>query len=654
MKISTILDHIDSGHMALPEFQRGYVWNRDQVRGLFDSLYRRHPVGGLLVWATESKDATHRGDGKLAAGVVKLLLDGQQRMTSLYGVVRGHPPKFFDGNAQAFTGLRFHLENETFEFYQPVKMKDDPLWIDVTELMQRGTAGLGEFVTRLSAQPELAPRIGEYVGRLSRLLSITDIDLHVEEVTGSDKSLDVVVDIFNRVNSGGTKLSKGDLALAKICADWPEGREAMKAKLREWEKAGYHFNLDWLLRSVNTVLTGEAKFQYLHEKSAEEVQDALERASKHIDTSLNLISGRLGLDHDRVFFGRFAVPVMARYLDQRQQRKLGPMGEKERDKLLFWYVQAAMWGRFSGSTESYIDQDLSALEGEGDGLDKLLDQLRLWHGGLRAEPGHFTGWSLGARFYPVLYMLTRMGAARDWGTGLPLKASLLGKMSRLEVHHIFPRAQLYKHKYSRSQVNALANFCFLTKDTNLVITDRLPEEYFLEVEAKHPGALASQWIPLEPELWKVERFDDFLEARRALLAAELNQRMDELLHGDTRWLGGSAVAAPTPAAVSGGITSNEEEAELEALNDWVELQGLPRGVLAYDLADSDSGAQLAVLDLAWPSGLQEELSQPVAVLLDEEAATIQAASSAGFRCFTDSQTFRRYVESNVLAGASNV
>ena len=119
MKVSTILDHIDSGHMALPEFQRGYVWNRDQVRGLFGSLYRRHPVGMLLVWATESKTATHRGEGPLAAGVVKLLLDGQQRMTSLYGAVRGKPPKFFDGNAAAFTGLRFHLDTETFAFYQP-------------------------------------------------------------------------------------------------------------------------------------------------------------------------------------------------------------------------------------------------------------------------------------------------------------------------------------------------------------------------------------------------------------------------------------------------------------------------------------------------------------------------------------------------------
>ena len=653
MKISTILDHIDSGHMALPEFQRGYVWNRDQVRGLFDSLYRRHPVGGLLVWATESSTAVHRGDGTLAAGVVKLLLDGQQRMTSLYGVVRGKEPKFFDGNAQAFKGLQFHLDSQSFEFYQPVKMKDDPLWIDVTALMKAGNDGLGGYVTQLATQPHLAPKLGAFVGRLSQLLGIVDIELHIEEVTGADKSLDVVVDIFNRVNSGGTKLSKGDLALAKICAEWPDARDEMKAKLKDWAKADYRFNLDWLLRSVNTVLTGEAKFLHLHEKSAAEVKDALVRATKHIDTSLNLIGGRLGLDHDQVFFGRFGVPVMARYLDQRQSKNLGPMDEKERDKLLFWFAQAAMWGRFSGSTESFIDQDLEALEGDDGGLDKLLEQLRLWHGGLRAEPGHFTGWSQGARFYPVLYLLTRMGASRDWGTGLPLKSSLLGKMSRLEVHHIFPKAQLYKRNHKRSDVNALANYCFLTKDTNLNISDTLPEIYFREVEAAHPGSLASQWIPDDPALWKVERFRDFLEARKALLAAELNARMEELLHGDIGWLAGPAAVKPVAAAVTGGITSESEEAELEALNEWVEGEGLPRGLLAYDFSDPESGEQKAVFDLAWPSGLQVELSQPVAVLLNEDAATMAMASQAGFRCFTSGESFRKYVAAEVLSGAEH-
>lgn len=645
MKISTILDHIDSGHMALPEFQRGYVWNRDQIRGLFDSLYRRHPVGGLLVWVTESSGASHRGDGTLAAGVVKLLLDGQQRMTSLYGVMRGKPPRFFDGNPQVFSGLRFHLEEQTFAFYQPVKMRDDPLWVDVTELMKKGTAGLGEFVTRLSTQPGLAPKIGEYVARLSRLLGAADIDLHVEEVTGADKTLDVVVDIFNRVNSGGTKLSKGDLALAKICADWPEARDMMKAKLAEWDGAGYHFNLDWLLRSVNTVLTGEAKFQFLDGKTAEEVRNGLKRATKYIDTSLNLIGGRLGLDHDRVFFGRFGVPVIVRYLDQHP----GQINEKERDKLLFWFAQAGMWGRFSGSTESFIDQDLGALEGADGGLDKLLEQLRLWHGGLSVEPGNFTGSSLGARFYPVLYLLTRMSQARDWGTGLALKSSLLGKMSKLEVHHIFPKAQLYKKKFMRSDVNALANFCFLTKDTNLNISDRLPEEYFPEIEKAHPGALASQWIPMDPVLWKIENYPAFLEARRVLLADAVNQCMTELLHGDTRWMVGRPLAVPAAAAVSGGIADEEEEQRLEELNDWVEAQGLPRGELAFDCSDPDTGEQKAVFDLAWPSGLQEELSEPVAVLLNESAGTIALASQAGFRCFTDVGEFQQYVMTEVVA-----
>ena len=645
MQISTILDQIDSGFIALPEFQRGYVWSREQVRGLFDSMYHRHPVGGLLVWATEAKMAAHRGDGSIPAGIVKLLLDGQQRITSLYGVVRGEPPKFFDGNVQAFTGLRFHLATETFAFFQPIRMRDDPLWIDVTELMQGGTDGLGSFIARLSADPEFASQIGDFAGRLSKLLGIKDIELHIEEVTGEEKTLDIVVDIFNRVNSGGTKLSKGDLALAKICAEWPGARDVMKEKLTKWADAGYHFSLDWLLRSINTTLTGEANFSHLHGKTAQDIQDGLTRATRHIDTSLNLIAGRLGLDHDRVFFGRFSVPVMVRYLDRRS----GGLTAGERDKLLFWFAQAGMWGRFSGSTESVIDQDLAVLERTGGGLDALIEQLRLTQGGLRVEPGHFTGWSLGARFYPVLYMLTRMGAACDWGTGLPLKADMLGKMSSLEVHHIFPKSKLYKQERTRAEVNALANFCFLTKETNLSISDQLPEEYFPEVESTHPGALASQWIPMDPALWNIEKYADFLDARRQLLAAEANRCFEGLLQGDTHWLAASAPTSTEPAPVPvGGIASEAEELELEGLNDWVAEHGLPSGEMAYDYADPESGVQRAVFDLVWESGIQPGLTGPVAVLLNETAEVLSLASAAGFRCFTTPREFRTYVETEIL------
>lgn len=647
MKISTILDHIDSGHMALPEFQRGYVWNRDQVRGLMDSLYRRHPVGSLLVWATESASASARGDGTLAPGVVKLLLDGQQRITSLYGIVRGHPPRFFDGDERAFTGLYFHLEREEFNFYSPVHMKDDPLWIDVSALMQQGNAGIGQFVGALSTNPTHAARLGDYVGRLSAILGIKDIEVHVEEVTGRDKTIRVVVDIFNRVNSRGTQLSKGDLALAKICAEWTDARDTMKAALGRWRKAGFDFDLDWLLRSVNTVITGEAKFLHLHNVSSADVKKGLERAERAIDSLLNLVAGRLGLDHDRVLFGRFAFPVMVRYLDQRG----GALDEqKERDRLLFWYVQSAMRGRYSGSTETVIDKDLELIEGASGGLDRLIDELRVWYGGLGVSPEHFKGASRGARFYPVLYMLTRTGEARDLGTGLPLKQSLLGKMNKLEVHHIFPKALLKKAGYARPERNAVANFCFLTKDTNLKVGARPPEEYLAEVEAKQPGALASQWIPCDPALWKVERYADFLEARRELLAAATNDLLSQLA--------GEPVTPPEKRAVRvedersedrpmGGVDSEEEEQALAELQGWVSERGLAPGVLSFDLAD-DHGEPLAVLDLAWPEGVQPRFSPPVAVLLNEPAEVVAAASAAGFRCFTSTEGFRRYVMRELL------
>jgi hypothetical protein len=73
MKISTILAQIDLGTIALPKFQRGYVWNREQVRGLMNSLYRKFPIGSLLVWVIQSDEALTRGDGPTTPGVVKSL-----------------------------------------------------------------------------------------------------------------------------------------------------------------------------------------------------------------------------------------------------------------------------------------------------------------------------------------------------------------------------------------------------------------------------------------------------------------------------------------------------------------------------------------------------------------------------------------------------
>jgi hypothetical protein len=335
-KLSTILVQIQSGTVLLPEFQRGYVWNRDQVRGLMRSLYLGHPVGGLLVWETETDPGSVRGTDGAGSGVKLLLLDGQQRVTSLYGIMCGEPPAFFEGDKTAFTGLHFNVEDEVFEFYAPSKMKDDPRWVDVTALF---VDGLEPQIDRLNSDPATAPRIVPYMTRLAKLRSLSDREFHQEKITGADKTVDVVVEIFNRVNSGGTKLSKGDLALAKICADRPQARSEMRSHLATWANADFGFNLDWLLRNINAVATGRAQFEALDAVTPTEFANALAASARYISGFLDVVSGRLGLDHNRVLMGRYAIPVVSRFLHLNGGQF---QNHTERDRMLYWYVHAAL------------------------------------------------------------------------------------------------------------------------------------------------------------------------------------------------------------------------------------------------------------------------------------------------------------------------
>jgi hypothetical protein len=643
MKIRTILDQIDLGAMALPEFQRGYVWNRPQVRGLMNSLYRRHPVGSLLIWKTRSEGAAARGDLPVQEGYVSLLLDGQQRMTSLYGLVRGQPPPFFEGNASAFSDLRFNLEEETFEFFAPVKMRDDPLWIEVTPILRDGPASVLE---RLATEMTGDPRLATFLTRLQSLAAICDIDLHTEEVTGEDKTIDVVVDIFNRVNSGGTKLSKGDLALARICVQQPDARERMHGLLHKWSLVGFdQFTLDWLLRNVNAVIADRAEFSALAGVDRDAFELGLETTDRALSKALNLIAGRLGLDHARVLGGRGAFPVISRLLSVRD---LKLKDAKETDGLLYWYVHSFLWGRYAGSTETVLNQDLEALRDNPDdpvpALIALLEQSR---GDLEVRPNDFVGWSIGARFYPLLYMLTRVCHAQDWGSGIELKHGMLGPSGALELHHVFPKAMLYRHGYSKSDANALANFTFLTVETNREISDSDPHAYLPRYLEIHPDAVGSHWIPMDPDLWKVENYPAFLEARRELLTAAANDFFHELRNGS---LASDTEEEKAMVGVSVVSTDDDEARIVDEVNAWLEERGLPRGEVSFELIGDNDGLLDAVLDLAWPDGIQVGLSGPVALLLNEESKVEEAAGGHGFRFFTSADDLKRHVETDLLEG----
>ena len=639
MKLRNILEQIDNNILVLPQFQRGFVWKRWQVRNLMVSLYQDYPIGSMLVWQTKPQQSEIKGSEAPSLSVNELLLDGQQRLTSLYGIVRGKKPEFSNADPSTFLNLYFNVATQEFEFYGPTKMRHNPLWVSVTSMMQKD---LGDVIKPFIGEPNLA----EYIGRIARITGILERNFHVETLTDQNKPMDVIVDIFNQVNSGGTKLSKGDLALAKICADWPQARETMQARLDTLATREYYFNLDWLLRCANGLVTNHADFSELErqEVSVERMQDGLARAEIHIDSALNLLASRLGLDHSYVQGSPNALIPLALFFD-----KHGAFPDQNTlDRLCYWYVHAMLWQRYSSQVETRIRQDIVAIDEGAGSVADLIERLRENRWPLRVYQRDLTAANRGGRFYALLYMLSRVYGAKDLCKGIELKKFLLGGGNRLELHHIFPKAQLYKCGiFERGEINVVANFAFLTKDCNLQISATLPQVYFPQYEEKHPGVLESHWIPMDEQLWKIENYRDFLAARRELLAKAANDFLDQLYHGAIPESEAPQSTYETAAPRPISIANDEEESALLHVMDWMKEKGLPSGELGFELPLADNGDAI-VLDLAWPNGIQEGLSRKVALLIDETPETLATVNHADYEYFTRVDELKCYVQREIL------
>lgn len=378
-----------------------------------------------------------------------------------------------------------------------------------------------------------------------------------------------------------------------------------------------------------------ARSSPLETVSPQDFSSALDRSARYVSNFLDAVSGRLGLDHDRVLMGRGAIPVVSRLLHLTGGRFTDA---RQRDRALFWYIHAGLWGRFASATETTLAQDYEVLERAG--IDGLVGSLERWRGSLDIRPHDFEGSSRGSRFYPLLYMLTRVKGARDVGSGLQLRAEMLGHLTSLQVHHIFPKALLYRAGFERTDVNAIANFCFLTQETNLAVGKRRPEDYFAEAEQKHPGVLASQWIPDDPALWSVDRYWDFLAARRELLADAAQSFLAELRDGTTPASTGADLQRIQAVADD---ADDVRAAQVKVLVDELVRLGCAEPALDNEIADPATGRQLAVAEAFWVDGLQPGQGRPVVLELDLKPADLPRMEELGYKVFTSIDALRGYV-----------
>lgn len=550
--VEELVSQIERGELRLPEMQRRYVWRATRVRDLLDSLYRGYPSGAILVWESESEVPQREfavSQAKNPYGTSKLLLDGQQRLTSLSAIIRGEPIKV-RGRKKPIDIL-FNLEHpEQLSFITEVNedQEDDvvddeedateddlakrfsqmtfvvaskrlakiPHWISVTEVFKSDSDG--PLLQKAGLKGFDDPNYKKYSERLKQLRNIKKY-LYTTHILERKHSYEEVTEIFVRVNSLGAKLRSSDLALAQITAKWKNALAAFEDFQKECDEAGFDLELGTLVRCLVVFATGQSRFKTVSSLSLEKLQDNWKLAKDGIHFALNFLKSNAKLDSPALLSSPYFIISLA-YFGHAHDYNLS---HKQEADLKYWLYIANMKGRYSrGSSESILDQDLSTINRRKD-AQGLLDILQTQVGRMEVVTEDLEGRNQRSAIFKMMFLVFREDGAKDWHSNLSISVNHQGRQHKLQFHHIFPRGIL-KNKYPVREINDIANLAFIGGKTNRKISNKEPAVYFPDViERQGDNAFRKQCIPLQDDYLKLEHYPEFLQERRRLIAERINE-----------------------------------------------------------------------------------------------------------------------------------
>ena len=558
--ISTLVDMYRRGELRLPEIQRHYVWRGTQVRDLFDSLYRGYPSGSILMWETDepvpTRDFAVAQDTTAFAGR-KLLLDGQQRLTSLTAVLSGQPVTV--RGRKRPVRILFNLEHP--EGPPGVEAQDDtvedsPLIPDdeindeaeetgeetaMVERLRQRTFVVGSraieaqphwvSVSDVFEKPELEilkkagvvslddPRLVKYQDRLARVRAIRNYT-YVVHVLEREKSYEEVTEIFVRVNSLGAKLKSSDLALAQMTSRWPHLLQLLETFQGECEASGFSIEIGQLVRAIVVFATRQCLFRSVAATSLADLQNGWEQAKTGLNFAISFLRANAGIEDQSLLSSPMFLHALAAF----GHAKGGKLTQDEEHKLLRWLYVANARGRYSrGSSETLLNEDLAVIfRRQGDPAE-LLAILERQFGRLHIEPLDLKGRGAGSPLFSLAYLALKDAGAKDWHSGLAVSLAHQGKMHFIQWHHIYPKALLREAGYETGDINEIANMAFISGRTNQQIGRKPPHEYLPAIiAARGPEALESQCVPAAPETLTLEAYPEFLARRREALAERMN------------------------------------------------------------------------------------------------------------------------------------
>lgn len=559
--VEELVGMIERGELRLPEMQRRYVWRSTRVRDLLDSLYRGYPSGAILLWETDESVPLQDfavEQQKNPYKSTRLLLDGQQRLTSLSAVIRGEPVSV--RGRQRPIELLFNLDHpEQLSVVTEVdedggegeddddlndeeadssddelqkrfdrmtfvvathKLEQLPQWVKVTEVFKADSDA--QFLKRAGISGFEDPRYEKFSKRLARLRGVRKY-VYRMDVLERELSYDEVTEIFVRVNSLGAKLRSSDLALAQITAKWHGALKTFQAFQTQCAKAGFDLDLGLYLKNMVAFGTGQSRFLTVGNLTIEALQQAWKASVPGMEFALNFLKNNAGIDGPALLSSPFLLVTLGYYGHKRNYQ----IGEGESRRLRYWVIAANAKGRYSrGSSETLLDQDLATLRQDG-GAEELIDRLRLQVGRLDISAGELEGRNQRSALFKTMFLAFRAAGAKDWRSNLAIAMDHEGVHHRLQFHHIFPKAVL-KAAYTSREADDIANLCFISGKTNRQISDKEPSDYLPPmIEKAGNAAFENQCIPTAEALLGVNTYKEFLKTRRELIAKRLNEFLSE-------------------------------------------------------------------------------------------------------------------------------
>lgn len=566
VSIATLVDMYKRGELRLPEIQRHYVWQATRVRDLLDSLYRGYPSGSILMWETDEPVPTR--DSAIAQNTSafvgrKLLLDGQQRLTSLTAVINGEPvhvkgrkrpidilfnlehpdgpptdvvevesdetsllkaddevTEGEDEDTDEQEGLHEKLGRRTF-VVSSKSLLSQPHWIRVSEVFSNSNDG--QLLQKAGVNSFDDPRFQRYSDRLKKLRSVRDYS-YVVHVLERAMSYEEVTEIFVRVNSLGAKLRSSDLALAQMTSRWPNLLKQLEEFQDECEQSWFTIDLGQLVRAIVVFATQQCLFRSVASTPVEMLKQGWEDAKEGLRFAINFLRSNAGIEDESLL----SSPMLIHTLAAVSRAKDNKLTIEEQHALLHWLLVANARGRYSrGSTETLLNEDL-AIVFRGAGVAGLIDPVRRQFGRLYIESGDLAGRGVNSPLFSLAYLALKAAGARDWYSGLGVSLTHQGKLHFIQWHHIVPKSLLKQRGYEPGETNEIANMAFITGQTNRRISNKDATAYLADI-VKRQGAdtLTSQCVPLDPALWAIDRYRDFLAARREALAERMNNFIRE-------------------------------------------------------------------------------------------------------------------------------